>query len=108
ALAATFADGWIMPGNRAGDVAYFVDRRDALRAALERQGREPGSFAFAAQVNVGSGAQGRRRARDTPLEFVSAGADHVTLGIVAREGPAALETMALEVAQPVVEAAGRI
>ena len=30
ALAARFASGWPMPGNRPGDVAYFADRRDAI------------------------------------------------------------------------------
>src|SRR4029079_14449969 len=54
ALAARLATGCIMPGTRAGDVAYFVDRRDALRTALEANDRDPGSFAFAAQVNVPS------------------------------------------------------
>jgi len=106
-LAATFADGWIMPGNRAGDVAYFVDRRDAIRAVLDGHGRGHESFAFAGQVNVPSNPDGRRRARETALELVRAGADHVTLGIVARDGPAALEAMVVEVARPVVEAAGR-
>src|SRR5262245_46572840 len=107
ALAARFAEGWIMPGNRAGDVAYFIDRRDALRSALDGQGREASAFAFAAQVNVASDADGRRRARETALEFLRAGADHITLGIVAREGVPALEAMAREVAVPVIEAAGR-
>jgi alkanesulfonate monooxygenase SsuD/methylene tetrahydromethanopterin reductase-like flavin-dependent oxidoreductase (luciferase family) len=106
-LAATFAEGWIMPGNRAGDVAYFRDRRDALRAALEAHGRDPGTFAFAGQVNVPSDSVGRRDARRAALELVHAGADHVTLGIVARDGVPALEAMAREVAVPVAEAAGR-
>jgi alkanesulfonate monooxygenase SsuD/methylene tetrahydromethanopterin reductase-like flavin-dependent oxidoreductase (luciferase family) len=108
ALAARFADGWVMPGNRAGDVAYFGEKRDALRTALEAEGRDPGGFAFAAQVNVPSDGDGRRRARDNALEFVHAGADHITLGIVARDGPTALEAMASEVAQPVADAAGRV
>jgi alkanesulfonate monooxygenase SsuD/methylene tetrahydromethanopterin reductase-like flavin-dependent oxidoreductase (luciferase family) len=107
ALAARYAEGWIMPGNRAGDVAYFLDRRDALREALEQQGRDPSSFAFAAQVNVPSDRDGRRHARETALEFLRAGADHITLGIVARDGAAALEAMAREVAEPVAETAGR-
>jgi len=107
ALAARFAEGWIMPGNRAGDVAYFVDRRDALRAALDEQRRDPGTFAFAAQVNVPSDPDGRRRAREAALEFVGVGADHITLGMVARDGPLALDAMAREVAEPVRESAGR-
>jgi hypothetical protein len=96
-----------MPGNRAGDVPYFLDRRDALRAALDTEGRDASSFAFAAQVNVPSDPDGRRRARETALEFVREGADHITLGIVARNGAPALEVMAREVAEPVAEAAGR-
>ena len=107
ALAARFADGWIMPGNRAGDVAYFVDRRDVFRGALDAERRDPSSFAFAAQVNVPSDPEGRRRAREAALEFVRVGADHITLGIVAREGVTALEAMAREVAKPIAEAAGR-
>jgi hypothetical protein len=84
-----------------------VDRRDALRAALDEAGRDAGSFAFAAQVNVPSDPEGRRRAREAALAFVRAGADHITLGIVARDGPSALETMAREVAEPVAEAGAR-
>ena len=107
ALAARFAEGWIMPGNRAGDVAYFVDRRDALRTALEAAGRDPAAFAFAGQLNVRSDPAGLREAREQGLSFLHAGVDHLTLGIVAREGPAAIDVMAREVAEPLREAAGR-
>jgi alkanesulfonate monooxygenase SsuD/methylene tetrahydromethanopterin reductase-like flavin-dependent oxidoreductase (luciferase family) len=107
ALAARFAEGWIMPGNRAGDVAYFIERRDTLRRALEAAGRNPGSFTFAGQLNVPSDHGGRRRAREAGLAFLRAGADHVTLGIVSRDGPVAIEAMAREVATPLAESAGR-
>ena len=107
ALAARHAEGWIMPGNRAGDLAYFRERRDTIIRALEAAGRDPATFAFAGQVNVPSSDEGRRQARDEALAFVAAGADHVTLGIVARDGAAALRSMAGEVAEPVREAAGR-
>ncbi len=107
ALAARYAQGWIMPGGRAGDVAYFADRRRALVEALESIERDPATFRFAGQLNVPTDAEGRRAARQTALDFVNAGADHVTLGIVAREGAAGLETMAREVAEPVRQATGR-
>ena len=107
ALAARYAEGWIMPGNRAGDVEYFVDRRNALLQALDETGRDPATFAFAGQVNVPSNDDGRRLARRQAVALLRAGADHVTLGIVARDGPAALQAMAREVAEPIRQASGR-
>lgn len=107
ALAAQFADGWIMPGNRPGDVGYFADRRDALRVALEEAGRSEADFSFAGQLSVRSEPDSLRQAREAGLGFLRAGADHVTIGIVPREGPAALDVVAREVAAPLLEAAGR-
>ena len=107
ALAARYAEGWIMPGNRAGDVDYFVDRREALLRALDETERDRASFAFAGQVNVPSSSDGRRLAREQATALLRAGADHVTLGIVARDGPDALLAMAREVAEAIRETAGR-
>jgi alkanesulfonate monooxygenase SsuD/methylene tetrahydromethanopterin reductase-like flavin-dependent oxidoreductase (luciferase family) len=107
-LAARFADGWIMPGTLAGRVEYFVERREALLRALEAYGRDPGSFAFAGQVEVALDPAGLRAARELALGFIRAGADHVTLGVEGRAGPAGLTAMAREVAIPVAEAAGRV
>ena len=107
ALAARLADGWIMPGNRPGDVAYFSDRRDALRRALADAGRDESGFSFAGQLSVRSEPESLRAAREAGVAFVRAGADHVTIGIVPREGPATLDLVAREVAVPIREAAGR-
>ena len=107
ALAARYADGWIMPGTMSGRVEYFVERRDEILRALEAQGRDPASFAFGGQVEVELNAEGMRRARETALGFLRAGADHVTLGIPGRAGPNGLEVMARAVAEPVREAVGR-
>jgi alkanesulfonate monooxygenase SsuD/methylene tetrahydromethanopterin reductase-like flavin-dependent oxidoreductase (luciferase family) len=41
ALAARHADGWPMPGNEAGNVRYFTDKRDEIRRALAAAGRDP-------------------------------------------------------------------
>lgn len=95
-----------MPGTHVGDVAYFSDRREALLRALEADGREPDTFTFAGQLNVASGAQGYRLARETAVAFVRAGAGHVTLGVPVSEGPAAVRRMAREVAEPVRDALG--
>jgi alkanesulfonate monooxygenase SsuD/methylene tetrahydromethanopterin reductase-like flavin-dependent oxidoreductase (luciferase family) len=107
ALAARYAEGWIMPGNRPGDVEYFVDRRDAIRRALDEVGRDAAGFSFAGQISVPSTTKGRRTAREQGLAFIDAGADHITLGVVPADGADALRAMAREVADPLREAAGR-
>lgn len=107
ALAARFAEGWIMPGNRADDVDYFAERREAIRRALDAAGRDPSSFSFAAQVNTARDPERLRQGREVALRFLEVGADHITLGIPGREGPEALAEMAREVAEPVRDAAGR-
>src|SRR2546430_725339 len=74
ALAARAADGWIAPGNRAGDVAYFRDRREALLRAFEEAGRDTAGFEFAAQVSAQGDANARRRAARTTIEMTRAAA----------------------------------
>ena len=40
-LAARAAQGWLLPGTEAGDVAYFAAKRDLIVRALEEEGRDP-------------------------------------------------------------------
>jgi alkanesulfonate monooxygenase SsuD/methylene tetrahydromethanopterin reductase-like flavin-dependent oxidoreductase (luciferase family) len=103
ALAARAADGWIMPGDRAGDVEYLRTKRDEMLRAIEAAGRDPSGFAFAGQVAAGATAASRREALASARAFVGAGADHVVLGVPAAAGPAALRAMAEEVAVPLRE-----
>ena len=105
-LAARFGEGWIMPGNRAGDVEYFVERREAILRALEAHGRDPSTFTFAGQVNVSAAPADLRRGREVALRFLEVGAGHITIGVPGREGPDAVAAMAREVAEPVRDAAG--
>ena len=105
-LAARFADGWPMPGNMPGDVAYFAARRDEIRRALEAAGRDPDDFSFAGQVVARPAAADRRAALADAEAFVRAGADHVIVGIAAARGPAALEAAARDVAEPLRERFG--
>ncbi len=105
-LAVRYADGWPMPGNMAGDVAYFAAKRDEIRRALEAAGRDPDDFSFAGQVVVGADAAAWREALATAEAFVRAGADHVIVGIAAAGGPVALEVAAREVAEPLRERFG--
>lgn len=99
-LAARYADGWPMPGDRAGDVAYFTAKRDEIRRALEAAGRDPDDFSFAGQVVADGGVSGRREALAVAESFVRVGADHVIVGIDAANGPVALRAAATEVAEP--------
>jgi alkanesulfonate monooxygenase SsuD/methylene tetrahydromethanopterin reductase-like flavin-dependent oxidoreductase (luciferase family) len=105
-LIARYATGWPMPGNRAGDVAYFSERRDAILRAIERAGRDAQAFTFAAQVDCGAVRQSRQRALAVAREMRHAGAGHVILGIPGASAPDALAPMADEVAEPLLESWG--
>ena len=100
-LAVRYAEGWPMPGNRPGDVAYFSEKRDEIRRALDAAGRDPDDFTFAAQLDCGTSAGTRRAALHIARRFVAAGANHVILGVPAIAGPGGLASMAREVAEPV-------
>jgi alkanesulfonate monooxygenase SsuD/methylene tetrahydromethanopterin reductase-like flavin-dependent oxidoreductase (luciferase family) len=100
ALAARYGEGWPMPGNRPGDVAYFGERRDALRRVLAEGGRDPDDFAFAAQLSCGRTGADRAAALDVAGRFVEAGANHLMLGLPADVAPAGLAGVIREVAEP--------
>jgi alkanesulfonate monooxygenase SsuD/methylene tetrahydromethanopterin reductase-like flavin-dependent oxidoreductase (luciferase family) len=106
ALAAARAQGWILPGVKAGDVAYFRDRRDAILRAMEEIGRDPAGFDFVAQVNAGTGPADYRRAREEAEAFIAAGATSLIVGVAAAGGPALLTAAAREVAQPLRDRVG--
>jgi alkanesulfonate monooxygenase SsuD/methylene tetrahydromethanopterin reductase-like flavin-dependent oxidoreductase (luciferase family) len=106
ALAARFADGWVLPGTHAGDTAYFAGRRDALVEALEEAGRDPATFTLIGQLSIRADPASLREAREAGLALLRAGADHLTLGVVAREGPRALDIVTRDVAEPLREIAG--
>ena len=86
ALAVRYADGWPMPGNRPGDVAYFAEKRDEIRRALEAAGRDPGGVHVRgpAELRDDGGGAPRGPGSRRPA-FVRAGAGHVILG-PARDG----------------------
>jgi alkanesulfonate monooxygenase SsuD/methylene tetrahydromethanopterin reductase-like flavin-dependent oxidoreductase (luciferase family) len=107
ALAVRYADGWPMPGNRPGDVAYFTEKRDEIRRALEEAGRDPDAFTFAAQLSCGTTSSDRREALAVATAFVRAGAGHVILGLPATAAPDGLADVAREVAEPLLAAVGR-
>lgn len=99
-LAVRYAEGWPMPGNRPGDVAYFTEKRDEILRALEAAGRDSGDFTFAAQLDAGANADSRRTAVEVARRFIAAGANHVIIGVPAAAGADGLAAMAREVGEP--------
>ncbi|HEY7737116.1 MAG TPA: LLM class flavin-dependent oxidoreductase [Candidatus Limnocylindrales bacterium] len=104
-LAARSAQGWVMPGDRAGDVDYLSDRRDALMRDLEAAGRDGTGFGIAGQVLAGSDAAGHASAVEAGTAMIRAGATEIIIGVPASEGPSAVQVAAREVAEPLREAA---
>jgi alkanesulfonate monooxygenase SsuD/methylene tetrahydromethanopterin reductase-like flavin-dependent oxidoreductase (luciferase family) len=104
-LAARAANGWLLPGNRAGDVAYLADRRDAMFRALDAAGRDPSGFTIAGQVSCGESAADRRAALGIARSMADVGAQHVILGFRPSLGPETLRAIADEIAEPLVQRA---
>ncbi|HET7167813.1 MAG TPA: LLM class flavin-dependent oxidoreductase [Candidatus Limnocylindrales bacterium] len=104
ALAAAMADGWALPtvvglGNPT-DLTYFSEKRELLITALEAIGRDPATFEFSAQVPTGTTADDRRWALGQALEAAHRGATHIVLGMTPRLGPAGVDAIARDVAEP--------
>lgn len=110
ALAAAVADGWLLPAiispGQTADLDYFSDRRSALLAALEAAGRDPADFAIVAQVGTGRTSADRAWALDQARKAVRRGATAVMLGMPPDLGPAGVDAIAAEVAEPLREALG--
>ena len=100
ALAARYAAGWVLPGGNAGDVDYFIEKRDALARALEDVGRDPRTFDLGAQVTAGTTAKDHRDAVEVSLRFIDAGASHLLIGMPSSQGGPGVEVVAREIAEP--------
>lgn len=104
ALAAELADGWILPAvppdESEANMAHFLDRREALLAAMAAIGRDPAGFALVAQVPAGVTVPQRRAALAVALRARAAGATHVIIGIPPSAGPTAVDDAAREIAIP--------
>lgn len=110
ALAATVANGWILPAivspGEPADLGYFAERRDALLAALDAAGRDRAKFDIAAQVGTGRSAADRKWALGQALEAHKLGATHIVLGMPPSLGGKGVKAVAREVAEPLREAIG--
>jgi len=99
-LAARRAAGWFQPGTNAGDVAYLAEKRDAILAALEAEGRDASGFDIVGQVVTGSTLASRREAVDAARAMIGAGSTHIILGMPAALGPAGLVEIARDCLAP--------
>ena len=104
-LIGRYASGWPMYGNRAGDVAFFIEKRDQILRALEAAERDPAGFTFAGQVDCGADAGARNAALDAARQMMRAGAQHVILGIPGHVAPNGVPDMIREVAVPLTDLA---
>ena len=111
-LAARVAQGWYLPAvlphadAKPSDMAYFADRRDALLAAMDAIGRDPSDFQFVAQMPTGRSAADRARALEIARDAVRRGATHIVFGMPPTLGPAGVDAVAREVAEPLREDIG--
>ena len=111
ALAATQADGWVMPAvdirsGRSTDLDDFSRGREAITRGLEAIGRDPARFDFAAQLPTGSTREDRATALAQGKDAVRRGATHVLLNVRPRMGADGVDAVAHEVAQPLRQAIG--
>lgn len=106
ALAARRAAGWILTGTEAGQVDYFIEKRDMLRRALDEAGRDPAGFELIGQVHCGADQASRTQALARAREMVAAGATEMVIGVPAALGPAVLEQAWQDVHRPLREEFG--
>lgn len=111
ALAATQADGWVMPAvdirsGRSTNLDDFSRGREAITAGLEEVGRDPANFDFGAQFPAGSTSEDRATALAQGKDAVRRGATHVLLNLRPRMGPDGVDAVVRDVAEPLRQAIG--
>jgi alkanesulfonate monooxygenase SsuD/methylene tetrahydromethanopterin reductase-like flavin-dependent oxidoreductase (luciferase family) len=106
ALAARRGAGWILTGTEAGQVDYFVEKRELILRALEAEGRDPATFELIGQVHCGADAESRMTALARAREMVVAGATEMVIGVPAALGPEVLEQAWEDVHRPLREEFG--
>jgi alkanesulfonate monooxygenase SsuD/methylene tetrahydromethanopterin reductase-like flavin-dependent oxidoreductase (luciferase family) len=105
-MAARLADGWNYASNLDGTLAGFNDRRDILLRECEAIGRDPAGLELSVQVIIPPDGEPRRAATDAAIAYGRAGASHILLTTLGREGAAGIRRLATEVAAPIRDALG--
>lgn len=105
-MAARYADGWNYASNLSGTLEGFVERRDTLLRACEEIGRDPAAIELSVQVIIPPDGEPRRAATAAAIAYGRAGASHILLTTLGREGADGIRRLAAEVAAPIRAAFG--
>ena len=101
ALAGRYGDGWVLPMGNSGDLAYWHERRDAIRRAMDEAGRDfDREFVMTAQVQCGQRPTNADWRSSGPASLAAEGAGHLVLGVSAALGPDGIRAVTREVAEP--------
>jgi len=103
-IAARLADGWNYASNLDGTLAGFVERRDILRRECEAIGRDPSEIELSVQIIIPPEGGPRREATQAAIAYGRAGASHILLTTLGREGAAGIRRLARDVAAPIRDA----
>jgi alkanesulfonate monooxygenase SsuD/methylene tetrahydromethanopterin reductase-like flavin-dependent oxidoreductase (luciferase family) len=105
-MAARLSDGWNYASNLDGTLVGFIERRDILLRECESIGRDPAELEVSVQVIIPPEGEPRRVATDAAIAYGRAGASHILLTTLGREGAAGIRRLATEVAAPIRNALG--
>jgi alkanesulfonate monooxygenase SsuD/methylene tetrahydromethanopterin reductase-like flavin-dependent oxidoreductase (luciferase family) len=105
-IAARVADGWNYASNLDGTLQGFIERRDVVLRECVAIGRDPAEIELSVQVVIPSEGEPRRAATRAAIAYGRAGAAHILLTTLGREGAAGIRRLATEVAAPIRDALG--
>jgi alkanesulfonate monooxygenase SsuD/methylene tetrahydromethanopterin reductase-like flavin-dependent oxidoreductase (luciferase family) len=105
-MAARLADGWNYASNLDGTLDGFIERRDVILRECDAIRRDPAEIELSVQVIMPPDGEPRRAATDAAIAYGRAGASHILLTTLGREGAAGIRRLATEVAAPIRDAFG--
>jgi alkanesulfonate monooxygenase SsuD/methylene tetrahydromethanopterin reductase-like flavin-dependent oxidoreductase (luciferase family) len=105
-MAARLADGWNYASNLDGTLQGFIDRRDVILRECEAIDRDPAEIELSVQVIIPPSGEPRRAATRAAIDYGRAGAAHILLTTLGREGAAGIRRLATDVAAPIKDAFG--
>ena len=100
-MAARIADGWNYASNLDGTLEGFIERRDIILRECDAIGRDPAELELSVQVIIPPDGEPRRAAREAAIAYGRAGAQHILLTTLGKEGAAGIRRLATEVAAPI-------